>query len=208
MRNTLADFIRVQLFIFFGGCIIKEMNLEKEKDLVERAKNSSEAFGELYNVYYDQIFGYALRRSADIDIAKDITSGVFFKALKNIKKFQWRGVPFSHWLYRIANREIINHYNKRKHETSYEVAADTDNTTLQDELIKANNEINKHDEYLVLQSYISKLSSKYQEVITLRYFEDMSMDEIAQVLQKPEGTVKSLLHRGVEQLRKMMESQR
>jgi RNA polymerase sigma-70 factor (ECF subfamily) len=198
----------VQLLISFAGCIIKGMNLDQEKDLVDRAKNSSEAFGELYNVYYNQIFGYALRRSADIDIAKDITSAVFFKALKNIRKFQWRGVSFSHWLYRIANREIINHYNKRKRETSYEVAADTSNTALQEELIVAGNEINKHDDYLDLQSYISKLPSKYQEVITLKYFEDMSIGEIAQILQKPEGTVKSLLHRGVNQLRKMMESQR
>jgi len=182
------------------------MNLEKEKNLVERAKYSSEAFGELYNMYYDQIFGYALRRSADIDMAKDITSGVFIKALKNIRRFEWRGVSFSHWLYRIANREIINHHNKRKRETSYEIAV-TDNTTPQDELIKAKSEINKHDEYLALQNYISKLSLKYQEVIALRYFEDLSIAEIAQILKKPEGTVKSLLHRSIEQLRKMMESQ-
>ena len=182
------------------------MNLDQEKDLVDRAKNSSEAFGELYNVYYDQIFGYALRRIADIDVAKDITSEVFFKALKNIGEFQWRGVSYSHWLYRIANREILDHYNKRKRETSYEVA-DADNTALQEELIAAQNEINKHDEYLDLQSYISKLPPKYQEVITLKYFEDLSIAEITQILQKPEGTVKSLLHRGVEQLRKIMESQ-
>jgi len=196
----------VQLLISFAGCIIKGMNLDQEKDLVDRAKNSSEAFGELYNVYYDQIFGYALRRIADIDVAKDITSEVFFKALKNIGEFQWRGVSYSHWLYRIANREILDHYNKRKRETSYEVA-DADNTALQEELIAAQNEINKHDEYLDLQSYISKLPPKYQEVITLKYFEDLSIAEITQILQKPEGTVKSLLHRGVEQLRKIMESQ-
>ena len=89
----------MELFMVLIGCIIIEMNLEQEKDLVERAKNSSEAFGELYDMYYDRIFGYALRRSADIDSAKDITSEVFFKALKNIGKFQWQGVPFSYWLY-------------------------------------------------------------------------------------------------------------
>ena len=196
----------MQLFDIFSGYISNEMNLDQEKDLIERSKNSSEAFGELYKMYCNQIFGYSLRRSADVDVAKDITSSVFFIALKNKKKFEWQGVPFSHWLYRIANREIINHFNTRKHETSYEVAVDENNTYLQDELAKANNEINRYDEYLVLQTYISKLSPKYQEVITLRYFEDLSIAEITQILQRPEGTVKSLLFRGVRQLRKMMES--
>lgn len=183
------------------------MNLDQEKDLIARAKNSSEAFAELYDTYYQRIFGYALRRSADVDMAKDITSEVFFKALENIRKFRWQGIPISHWLYRIANREIINHFNKRKRETSYELTANTDSVILSDELITAENEINRYDDYLDLQRYIKTLDSKYQEVITLRYFEDMSMNEIAQILHKPEGTVKSLLHRGIEQLRKMMETQ-
>ena len=118
----------MELFMVLIGCTIIEMNLEQEKDLIERAKYSSEAFGELYDMYYDRIFGYALRRSADIDSAKDITSEVFFKALKNIGKFKWQGVPFSHWLYRIANREIIDHYSIRKRESNYETEYKSDMT--------------------------------------------------------------------------------
>jgi RNA polymerase sigma-70 factor (ECF subfamily) len=180
------------------------MNLEQEKDLIERAKYSHEAFGELYDMYYDQIFRYALRRSADIDLANDVTSVVFFKALKNIRKFEWQGVPFSHWLYRIANREILDHYNKAKRETSYEIATDESNTALQEEMIAGKSELRKHDDYLDLQNCISRLSSKYEEVITLRYFEDKELKEIAEILGKPEGTVKSLLHRGIEKLRKTL----
>jgi RNA polymerase sigma-70 factor (ECF subfamily) len=175
------------------------MNLEQEKDLVERAKYSSEAFGELYDMYYSRIFGYALRRSADIDSAKDITSEVFLKALQNLMKFRWQGVPFSHWLYRIANREIINHHNSRKREANFEAECKSDMTESRD-IIKT------YDDYLDLHRYLSRLSSKHQEVIALRYFEDLSMTEIAQILQKPEGTVKSTLHRGIDNLRKMMES--
>jgi len=63
------------------------MDLEQEKELVERAKNDAEAFGELYDQYYSKIFGYVLRRTASIDIAQDITSEVFFKALKNLGQF-------------------------------------------------------------------------------------------------------------------------
>jgi len=185
------------------------MDLEREKILVEKAKNSREAFGELYDMYYDQIFGYALRHSADIEIAKDVTSAVFFKALKSIKKFRWQGVSLSHWLFRIANREIIDRYNKGKREVSYSRSTSglPGTREVREEMVLGREELRKHDDYLDLQNYISKLPSKYQEVITLRYFEDMDMGEIARILRKPEGTVKSLLHRGIDRLRKMMESQ-
>ena len=189
----------MELFMVLIGCTIIEMNLEQEKDLIERAKYSSEAFGQVYDMYYGRIFGYALRRSADIDSAKDITSEVFFKALKNIGKFKWQGVPFSHWLYRIANREIIDHYSIRKRESNYE-------TEYKSDITKSHDIIKTYDDYLDLYGYLSGLSSKHQEVIALRYFEDLSMAEIAQILQKPEGTVKSTLHRAIDNLRKMMEA--
>ena len=194
----------MELFILLIGCIIIEMNLEQEKDLIERAKYSSEAFGELYDMYYDRIFGYALRRSANIEYAKDITSEVFFKALKNMMKFRWQGVPFCHWLYRIANHEISDHHNSRKREANYETASKVDNTIFKQELTESRNTRNTYDDYLDIHRYVSRLSLKHQEVISLRYFEDLSMAEIAQILQKPEGTVKSTLHRGIEKLRKMM----
>jgi len=60
------------------------MDLEREKELVERAKKDTEAFGELYEQYYSKIFSYVLRRTARIEIAQDVTSEVFFKALKNL----------------------------------------------------------------------------------------------------------------------------
>ncbi|UCD08611.1 MAG: RNA polymerase sigma factor [Dehalococcoidales bacterium] len=184
------------------------MNLEQEKDLVERAKYSSEAFGELYDMYYDQIFVYTLRRSADIDSAKDITSEVFFKALKNIGKFRWQGVPFSHWLYRIANREIIDHYHNTKRELNYEKGVNLDNPDFRQGMTESQENIRAYDDYLDLHKYLSRLSSKHQEVIALRYFEDLSMLDIAQILQKPEGTVKSTLHRGIDALRKMIEAEK
>lgn len=194
----------MQLFKVLGGCIIVRMNLEQEKDLVERAKHSPEAFGTLYDMHYERIFNYALRRSANMEVAKDITSSVFFKALKNIKQYQWRGISFSHWLYRIANREIVDYYTKRNRETSYEIAMSSVN--LQEEMDSGEKALKNYESFLDIQNYLSKLSFKYQEVITLRYFEDMDIEQIANVLHKPQGTIKSLIHRGIEKLRKLMET--
>lgn len=196
----------------FKRCCVTEyekMNLEQEKELVERAKNDIEAFGELYDQYYSKILGYVLRRTASIEIAQDVTSEVFFKALKNLKQFRWHGIPFSSWLYRIATNEIANHFRKNKQEHFYleEVSNQTSisNPSAETELIEAEAELKRHEEFLAMHENISKLPVKYQEVITLRFFENKQVKEIGEILGKREGTVKSLLHRGLEKLRTLME---
>jgi RNA polymerase sigma-70 factor (ECF subfamily) len=185
------------------------MNLEQEKQLVNRAKSNILAFGELYDQYYKQIFGYVLRRTANIDVAQDVTSEVFIKALKKIDQFQWRGVPFSAWLYRIAANEIANSFRGKGHREAL-IEEVTNSTSLQDvsvegEISQAEEELQKHAEFLALHENIAKLPLKYQEVITLRFFEKKQLKEIGIILGKSEGTVKSLLHRGLDRLRKLTE---
>ncbi len=199
----------MQLFGLFAGYTIGGVNLEQERDLVERAKYSREAFGELYDAHYGQIYGYALRRTADAEAARDVTANVFYEALKHIKDYRWRGVAFSHWLYRIANREIVNRYNKRKSEVSYgrSGADPEDPPEPHRSLYQEDVDRGTYEDYIDLQGCISRLPHKYQEVVTLRYFEDKEMKEIATRLRKPEGTVKSLLHRAIEQMREMMEAE-
>ena len=185
------------------------MDLEQEKELVERAKGDTDAFGELYDLYYSEIFGYVLRRTASIEIAQDVTSEVFFKALKNLGQFRWRDIPFSSWLYRIATNEIANHFRKSKPwQLSLEEVSNSisiSNPSAETELIEAEAELKRHEEFLALHENISRLSVKYQEVITLRFFEDKQVKQIGEILGKREGTVKSLLHRGLEKLRELME---
>ena len=186
-----------------------ELSLEQEQLLVERAKNEAEAFGELYDIYYTRIFGYVLKRTTNLQVAQDVTSEVFFNALKNIGQFGWRGVPFSSWLYRIASNEIANHFrkDKRRHLSLEEVLNPTglSDPPVDTELIQAEEELAKYKEFLALHDSITKLPLRYQEVIVLRFFEEKQLNEIGEILGKPEGTVKSLLHRGLERLRKLME---
>jgi len=185
------------------------MSLEQEKDLVERAKSDAEAFGELYDQYYSQIFGYVLKRTASIEVAQDVTSEVFFKTLKNLEKFHWRGIPFSSWLYRIATNEIANYFRKSKHgQFRLEEASNSirlSNPAAEAELLEAEAELKSHEDFLALHESLSGLPVKYQEVIVLRFFEDKQLKEIGEILGKGDGTVKSLLHRGLEKLRKLME---
>jgi RNA polymerase sigma-70 factor (ECF subfamily) len=197
--------------LFSNSALLKpKVDLDPEKELVERAKDDTEAFGELYDRYYTQIFGYVLRRTASIDIAKDVTSEVFFKALKNLRQFRWHGVPFSSWLYRIAGHEIANYFreNKQRLLSLEEISSSisiSNNSSAETALLEAEAELKRREEYLALHANISKLSIKYQEVITLRFFENKQLKEIGEILGKREGTIKSLLHRGLEKLRELME---
>ena len=185
------------------------MNLEQEKALVERAKGDTKAFGELYEQYYSRIFGYILRRTASIEVAQDVTSEVFFKALKNLGQFHWRGVPFSSWLYRIATNEIADYFRKSKSwQFSLEEVSNPisfSNPSTETELLQAEAELKRYEDFLALHENVSKLPLKYQEVIVLRFFEAKQLKEIGEIMGKREGTVKSLLHRGLEKLRRLME---
>jgi len=186
---------------------------EAEKELLARARHCPEAFGRLYNQNYPAILNYCIRRTGDVELAQDITAETFVKALKNIGRFEWRSDgSFSAWLYRIAGNELAGYFRKGTYKAvsldflresqGFEPAAFDE---LEAELIAAQEELARHREFLDCRQQISLLPLKYQEVIALRFFAGKSHKEIAGILGKPEGTVKSLLHRGLERLRKQLD---
>lgn len=183
------------------------MDLNEEKELIKRAQKDPEIFGQIYDQYYSKIFGYVLKRTANLEIAQDIVSETFFKALKKLWQFRWRNISFSSWLYKIATNEINQYFRKNKYksasldklqEQGFEPITLHNPET---ELMEAQEELKRHQDFIVCQSKISQLDIKYQEVITLRFFEEKQIREIGEALGKSEGTIKSLLHRGLEKLR-------
>lgn len=179
-----------------------------EKELIERAKTDPQSFGLLYEMNYDKILNYVLRRTANAEVSYDITSETFFKALKNIRSFTWQNVPFSAWLYKIAINEIAAFHRKGKFISSslnelsdngFEPASSQD---LEQEMIEAQEEVDRHEKYLIVREKIESLPQKYSEVLSLRFFGEKQISEIAQILSKSEGTIKSLLHRGLEKIKK------
>ena len=184
------------------------MDLDQERDLIRQAQKDPRAFAELYDNYYARIFGYILRRTANLAVAQDITSETFFKALRKLWQFRWRSISFSSWLYKIASNEISQYYRRPEYrksasleelqEQGFEPVSPHD---LEGELIEAQEELRQHQDFLEIQEKIIRLPAKYQEVIALRFFEQKQIKEIAEILGKKEGTVKSLLHRAIEKLR-------
>ena len=187
----------------------KETHLEDERRLIERAKTFPLAFGELFDRYYDDVYRYLLHRTANVELARDLASDTFHIALKKIWVFRWQKVPFSAWLFRIATNEVNGYYRKHK---SYKTARIEDFVDqLMDEtssadfdLLQSERELQQKTDFIKLHGSISSLKPKYQTVITLRFFEEKTLDDIAEILGKPQGTVKSLVHRALEQLRQRM----
>ncbi|MDD5094486.1 MAG: sigma-70 family RNA polymerase sigma factor [Dehalococcoidia bacterium] len=179
------------------------MDIKQEKELVGWAQKDPQAFGVLYEQNYALIFGYVLKRVADLQTAEDITSETFLKALDKIGQFRWQNIPFSAWLYRIAGNEIANYFRRNGHYAVPLEAIRQPESLLgaSSEIIDAEEELKRHEEFLSLQGMIRQLPSKYQEVIALRFFEEKTTSEIADILGKREGTVRSLLSRGLEKLR-------
>jgi RNA polymerase sigma-70 factor (ECF subfamily) len=180
---------------------------QSEAELVKRAQHNREAFGELYEINYQRIFNYVLKRTANVQLSLDITSATFFKAMNQINKYRWRDIPFAAWLYRIASNEINDYYRKegRRNISIDKISELADTTDFADEVNQAEEELSKHEEFLLLHKKLAELPSIYQEVIVLKFFEKKKIKDIVEILGKKEGTIKSLLHRGIEKLREKMQ---
>lgn len=181
-----------------------------EEQLINDIKNNPDLFGLVYDEHYNKIFNYCYKRTKDFNASKDITSETFLKALLNIKKFKWKGVSLLSWLYRIATNEINLHYRSKKYRPSLLNEIDGSCTIMSrnEDLLKeketAEQELEKHEEFIKVQKSVGKLAIKYQEVITLKYFEKLKIKEISSILNKPEGTIKSLLSRGIYFLKQQL----
>ena len=179
-----------------------------EEQILKDMENDPEKFGEIYAAFHSKIFGYVFRRTMDYEAAKDITAEIFLKAYVNIGKFKWRNVSVLHWLYKIATNELNKYFNSHKYlpeslcriQEEYGINI-TDHSNAETENIKLQEDLEKHQEFIKINKLLKKMDKKYQDVIALRFYEKKSIKEIGIILDKKEGTVKSLLSRGLEKLK-------
>jgi RNA polymerase sigma-70 factor (ECF subfamily) len=178
-----------------------------EIELLNSIKNNPADFSKLFKLYYKPIFGYIFRRTGNFDETVDIAADTFFKAFKHINNFSYKGISIKVWLYRIATNEINLYFRyKKKHNSLFEQIdfenENNFNNYLYEYKKELETELQKHDQFVYVLKNMKTLPVKYQEVISLRYFEGKDNKEIADILNIKEGTLKSLLSRGLEKLRK------
>jgi RNA polymerase sigma-70 factor (ECF subfamily) len=178
------------------------MPLANERQLVLQAQDgNSEAFGQLYDAYMERIYRVVYFRVEDQQTAEDITSQVFLKAWSNLDRFQFSRTPYLAWLYTIAHNAVIDHYRTRKVTT----ALDDVQLSQPDHSEVVENDIDLSGEMQSVKAALQTLTDYQQKVLTLKYIEGMSNNEIARHLGKREGAIRALQMRGLQALAKQLE---
>jgi RNA polymerase sigma-70 factor, ECF subfamily len=178
------------------------MNPPDPQELARRAsERDPEAFGQLYEDHLDTIYRFVTYKVSDLTVAEDLTAEVFQKAWENIHRYQFRDIPFHHWLIRIARNMVIDYWraNKRTIHPIDEMADTASGDTPPDELVLTGiaNE--------ALQRAIARLPDEMQSVILLRFVENFSHAEVAKVLDKSDAAVRQIQVRALRQLKKLLD---
>jgi RNA polymerase sigma-70 factor (ECF subfamily) len=168
---------------------------DAERLLIEAAQRDPARFVELYENNFDRVYAFIARRVRDRNEAEDVTSEVFHHALAGLSRFEWRGVPFAAWLYKIASNAIIDRAKRDARERQpgemLELARDVNPQGIEDEI----------EHRAQLFQLVDRLPLNQSRVIGMRFSEGKSIREIAQELGRSEGAVKQLQFRALQNLR-------
>lgn len=171
--------------------------LLEEWELIQAAQRDAAQFRPLYNRYYTPIFHYIYRRTDDEALTADLCSQVFLSALQKIGKYQYKGVPFSAWLYRIASNEVIQHFRNLKKNRTVSLE-----TSQLGELIQEDYKGEDQQAMNAMIKLLNDLDEKDLQLIELRFFEKRPFKEIAEILELTENNTKVKTYRILERLRK------
>ena len=175
--------------------------------LIDKAikDKDQQAFAQLMERYRKPVYHMILKMVRNVDDAEDLTIEAFAKAFKNLHRFK-KDYTFSTWLFRIATNNSIDFIRKKRLQTmsldsSYkDDAGEPVSIDVEDKNLNPQEEAIKSQKIELIQMFVTKLPAKYQRLVRLRYFEELSYDEIARELEAPLGTVKAQLHRARELL--------
>jgi RNA polymerase sigma-70 factor (ECF subfamily) len=173
--------------------------MENEAQLVQRAKHDPQAFAALYDHYVERIYAYAQRETRDTAVSQDIVSATFEKALRNLPRYEWRGVSFGAWLYKIARSEIAMHFRKQNRFLPLV------GRFLSPMRVEAT--IQRWEQFDEVQIALSRLPKRDQEILRLSFYEELSHAEIGEVLDCSTRNVAVRLHRALKRLRKQLAKQ-
>ncbi len=171
--------------------------LATERSLVEASQKDPRRFDQLYERYFNRVYAFALTRTGNRTMAEDVTAETFRKAFQNLSQFEWRGVPFSAWLFRIASNAATDlHATTSREEVLVDLPVDA-GASWESRLIEV-------EERVELFDLVERLPRQQREVIVLRFSEERSIREVATAIGRSEGAVKQLQFRACQTLRRWM----
>jgi RNA polymerase sigma-70 factor (ECF subfamily) len=185
-----------------GGGVDESAPSEADvRALVERAKDGDpEAFEELYLLHFDRIYGYLQMSVGNRHDAEDLTNQTFVKMIESIDRFEWRKVPISAWLFRIAHNLAMDHFRSRRRWQPEEEPPEPPGSEARSAEEEAFHAIGQRS----MLEMIEGLSDDQQQVLTLKFVFDFSNAEVGTILGKSEGAIKSLQHRALGTLQRQL----
>ena len=184
---------------------LTETQLQQELRLVEAAQKDPRHFGVLYEKYYRPIFLFVYKRAGEEEVAGDITAQVFLKAMVNLPKYSYRGVPFSAWLYRIASNEVNQHFRNAKGDRTISMEkSHIDKVMGMVDEEKTSGLAELYQEVMI--ETLHEMGPDEVEIIELRFFEDRPFSEVGFILGITENNAKVKVYRIVERLRKRLKT--
>jgi RNA polymerase sigma-70 factor (ECF subfamily) len=175
--------------------------IQQELAVIARAKTDPNRFSPLYEKYYKAIFLFVYRRVDDEELSGDLTSQVFLKAILNLPRYEYKGVPFSAWLYRIASNEINQHFRQNKTERTISIETEGLERLL-GELSETSREP-EEKEQIIIES-MNLLNKEEVQYLELRFFEDKSFREIGYIMLVTENNAKVKTYRILDKIKKML----
>ncbi len=175
-------------------------SLNDERLLIEAAQHDPSRFAELYESNFHRVYAFVARRVNGREEAQDVTAEVFHQALRNLGRFQWRGVPFAAWLLRIAANTLADRWQRAGHEIEVPSGECIEE---QREAAAINTEV---EQRAMLFELVERLPEDQRLVVIRRFVDQKSIREIAQELGRSEGAIKQLQFRALENLRSQMRS--
>ena len=176
-----------------------DKDIEVELEQINAAKENPRHFNVLYEKYFKSIYVFVYRRTGDEEQAADITSLVFLKALMNIKNYEFKGVPFSGWLFRIAFNEVNMHFRKNKANRIVSIEQSGIIQIVQEAEITDNTEMLQ-----VMTNALKKMDSDDIQLIELRFFEKRSFAEVGEIIGITENNAKVKVYRILDKLKQLI----
>jgi RNA polymerase sigma-70 factor (ECF subfamily) len=174
--------------------VLTAKELAVERRLIEASQRDPSRFGHLYERYFNRVYAFALARSGDRTAAEDITADTFRQAFQNLSRFQWRGVPFSSWLFRIAANAAADLRQAGTRQTGLDELPDEASDSWQEAFLEV-------EERVQFFELVRRLPRDQRRVIVMRFAQEKRIKEIAQAMGRSEGAVKQLQFRALQSLR-------
>ena len=170
-------------------------------DLIPKAQSyDQEALSQIYETYYPKVYSFAYVRLNNAAEAEDVASYVMLQVLESIHRYQHRGFPFSAWVFRIARNHVIDLYRRRSRRPEVELPDGlVSDAPAPEEIAEWSAERNQ------LWRALAQIGEDQRQVIMLRFIHGLEIFAVAKVMERSEAAVKSLQHRGLVALKRILD---